>query len=101
MRKSVIHISLLFGAGLLLASPVLAQRADSLMQKGYQLVWQDEFDQDGKPDPKNWTYEQGFVRNKELQWYQSQNAEVRDGVLVITGKKEKVKNPAYQAESDS
>ena len=101
MRKSVIHISLLFGAGLLLASPLSAQRTDSLMQEGYQLVWQDEFDKDGKPDPKNWTYEQGFVRNKELQWYQPQNAEVRDGVLVITGKKEKVRNSAYQAESNS
>ena len=52
MRTSVIHISLLFGAGLLLASPLSAQRTDSLMQEGYQLVWQDEFDKDGKPDPK-------------------------------------------------
>lgn len=59
MRRAVIHISLLFGAGLLLASPVSPQRADSLMQKGYQFVWQGEFDQDGKPDPKNWIYEQG------------------------------------------
>jgi len=36
---------------------------------GYELVWADEFDRDGEPDAKNWTYERGFVRNRELQWY--------------------------------
>ncbi|MEO8078535.1 MAG: hypothetical protein ABI818_19575 [Acidobacteriota bacterium] len=32
---------------------------------GYELVWADEFARDGEPDPANWTYEQGFVRNQE------------------------------------
>ena len=35
---------------------------------GYELAWADEFDRDGEPDAKNWTYERGFVRNRELQW---------------------------------
>ena len=30
----------------------------------YKLVWADEFNKDGSPDPCNWTYEQGFVRNQ-------------------------------------
>ena len=62
----------------------------------YQLVWQDEFDQDGTPNPDFWTYENGFVRNHEAQWYQPQNATIRDGVLVITGKRETKPNPNYR-----
>ena len=42
---------------------------------GYTLVWHDEFDNDGLPS-KEWNYEQGFVRNNELQWYQDKNATV-------------------------
>jgi beta-glucanase (GH16 family) len=61
----------------------------------YKLVFSDEFDYVGKPDPKKWTYERGFVRNQELQWYQPENAQVRNGMLVITGKRERVKNPNF------
>ena len=63
--------------------------------EGYRLVWQDEFDKDGRPDER-WNYEQGFVRNNELQWYQPQNAIVKDGVLVIEGRREAIQNPYYQ-----
>jgi beta-glucanase (GH16 family) len=66
---------------------------------GYKLVWSDEFNVDGTPDSKNWTYEKGFVRNEELQWYQPDNASVKDGLLVIEGRKERVANPSYQAGS--
>jgi beta-glucanase (GH16 family) len=31
---------------------------------GYKLVWHDEFDTDGAPDPANWKFEKGFVRNE-------------------------------------
>ena len=31
----------------------------------YRLVWSDEFDTDGQPDPANWNFEEGFVRNQE------------------------------------
>ena len=51
---------------------------------GMRLVWGDEFDVDGRPNPANWTYETGYVRNHEAQWYRPENAEVRDGCLVIT-----------------
>jgi beta-glucanase (GH16 family) len=63
-------------------------------QKAYHLVWNDEFDVDGYPS-KDWTFEEGFVRNQELQWYQSQNASVKDGCLVIEGRKERRRNPNY------
>ena len=62
----------------------------------YQLVWADEFEVDGKPDPKNWTYEHGFVRNKEFQWYQPENAYCEAGRLVIEGRRERLPNPRYQ-----
>jgi beta-glucanase (GH16 family) len=66
---------------------------------GYKLVWSDEFDVDGAPNPKNWNYEKGFQRNNELQWYQSGNASVKDGMLTIEGRKERVANPNYSAGS--
>jgi beta-glucanase (GH16 family) len=66
---------------------------------GYQLVWNDEFDVDGRPNAANWKYENGFVRNEELQWYQPDNARVEGGLLVIEGRRERVTNPNYQAGS--
>ena len=66
---------------------------------GYKLVWHDEFDVDGRPNSANWRYENGFVRNEELQWYQADNARVEGGLLVIEGRRERVTNPNYQAGS--
>lgn len=66
---------------------------------GYQLVWADEFNVDGPPDPAAWVPEQGFVRNHELQWYQPANAQCRNGLLVIEARREAVPNPRYDASS--
>lgn len=63
----------------------------------WKLVWSDEFDKDGAPDPANWGYERGFVRNNELQWYQPENAVCKGGILTIEAKKENKPNPSYQA----
>lgn len=70
---------------------VLPPRDDS-----WQLIWSDEFDRDGPPNPKFWQFENGFTRNKELQWYQPQNAFCRDGSLIFEARREAVKNPNYQ-----
>jgi beta-glucanase (GH16 family) len=59
------------------------------------LVWNDEFNTDGKPDTSSWRYEHGFVRNRELQWYREENAKCTGGLLLIEGKREKVKNPGF------
>ncbi len=64
---------------------------------GYKLVWHDEFNVDGPLNPADWGYEQGFVRNQELQWYQPENAICKDGFLVIEAKKESKPNPRYIA----
>ena len=62
----------------------------------WKLVWSDEFNQNGRPDPAKWTYETGFVRNQEAQWYQPENAWCENGMLIIEGRKERKKNPAFQ-----
>jgi len=67
----------------------------------YKLVWADEFNRDGRPDPNNWTYERGFVRNEELQWYQPENARCENGLLIIEGRRERKANPNYDASSRS
>lgn len=64
-----------------LGAEVYAQQADPFNAdfrnpgeiKGMKLVWNDEFNDEGKPDPFNWIYEKGFVRNQELQWYEVQS----------------------------
>jgi len=68
---------------------------------GYKLVWADEFDKAGPPDPCNWTYERGFVRNEELQWYQPENARCENGLLIIEGRRERKPNPRYRPDGKS
>jgi beta-glucanase (GH16 family) len=62
---------------------------------GYKLVWADEFNKDGSVDPQVWNFETGFVRNKEFQWYQSQNVRCENGYLIIEGKRSHNPNPLY------
>lgn len=70
----------------------------------WELMWSDEFDYEGLPDSTKWNYEVGFVRNAELQYYtraRHENARVKDGMLIIEGRKERIANPKYKAGSDS
>ncbi len=102
MKK--ITTSFVFFAGLFFAITVYGQ-ADPLKPdfssprsvSGMKLVWNDEFNTDGKPDTSAWRYERGFVRNQELQWYQEENAFCKGGLLVIEGRREKLPNPGYTA----
>ena len=61
--------------------------------KNYHLVWSDDFDYEGMPDPKKWSYEVGNFQwpNRELQAYTDRpsNIYVKDGKLVIRSLKEK------------
>lgn len=63
----------------------------------YKLVWADEFSNRGRPNPRNWKYEHGFVRNHELQWYQPENAWCENGMLILEARKETKPNPAYDS----
>ena len=67
----------------------------------WELVWQQEFDTDGAIDPAQWTFEQGFVRNREAQYYtdRKENCIQKDGCLIITGKIEEHPNLNYVCDS--
>jgi len=69
--------------------------SSSYKSEGYKLVWNDEFNKDGMPNPENWDYENGFIRNQELQWYQKENAICANGKLIIEARKEQRLNPLY------
>ncbi len=63
------------------------------IKEGYQLVWSDEFDYRGVPDPNKWNYDLGNHQwaNSELQAYTDRpsNVTVEDGNLIIKAIKEK------------
>lgn len=75
---------------------VMVDPANAYADAGYRLVWADEFNTNGRPDPNNWTYEHGFVRNEEQQWYQPENAFCEDGWLIIEARRQSVPNPRYE-----
>lgn len=67
---------------------------------GWKLVWADEFDQPGAPDPQRWSYDVGGHGwgNRELQFYTSErakNARVEAGRLIIEAHKEPWENSVY------
>lgn len=57
----------------------------------WKLKWYDEFNYHGLPDSTKWNYEEGYVRNDELQYYTKarlRNCEVKNGNLIINCRKE-------------
>lgn len=85
------------------SAAIFAQRQDPYSSdsgtpkeiKDMKLVWNDEFNNQGKPDSTSWIYEKGFIRNLELQWYWKENANCANGLLIIEGRRERIKNPGY------
>ena len=69
----------------------------------WKLVWSDEFDYTGLPDPSKWVYDVGAHGwgNKELQDYtdrRKENARVENGVLIIEARRDSgEKNPYTSA----
>lgn len=81
---------------LMTAVVLMASLAGAQEREGWKLVWSDEFDKPGLPDASKWTYEKGFVRNKEAQYYtlaRKENARVESGTLIIEGVKENYTAP--------
>jgi beta-glucanase (GH16 family) len=75
------------------AAPAAASKP---LVTNYKLVWADEFNEAGRPNPARWGYETGYVRNHEAQWYQAENAFCENGHLVIEARTSSQPNPAYQ-----
>jgi len=70
--------------------------------KKYALIWSEEFNYDGLPDSIKWSYETGYLRNNEKQYYtykRSENARVEGGLLVIESRKENWKDFSYTSAS--
>jgi len=71
-----------------------------LNYEGYDLVWHDEFS-GSLIDQSNWVFETGTGcpncgwGNNELEYYRSENATLKDGVLVIEAREEKFENSNY------
>ena len=66
----------------------------------YELVWADEFDADGVPDPARWAFNVGGGGwgNGELQYYMPKgNASIENGVLTIEARKEKRGTCSYSS----
>jgi len=81
--------------GIVLAT-LAVSTASSADAEDWKLVWSDEFDKPGQPDPAKWTYEEGYIRNNERQYYtqaRRENARVEEGMLVIEAAKERFKIP--------
>jgi beta-glucanase (GH16 family) len=77
------------------ADPLKPDFNTPVVIKDMTLVWNDEFNFKGRPDSTVWKYENGFVRNNELQWYSKDNVSCSGGVLVIEGRKANLRNPVY------
>ena len=67
-----------------------------------ELIWAEEFNYNGLPDKTKWSYEEGFVRSKEPQYYTQnrlKNARVKNGNLIITARKEDFEGGKYTSAS--
>lgn len=74
-----------------------------------QLIWSDEFNTDGLPNPANWSYNVGDAcdlpmgcgwGNNELQFYtdgEKKNARIKDGFLIVEAHKEKMGTREYSS----
>lgn len=66
----------------------------------YELVWADEFDTEGEPDPARWAFNVGGGGwgNGELQYYMPKgNASIENGVLTIEARKERRGTCSYSS----
>ncbi len=71
-----------------------------IINDDWQLVWSDEFNE-ANINQKHWDYEQGYIRNNELQWYtcDKKNCYIEEGNLVIQAVEEKGSNIRYTSAS--
>ncbi|HEY8064158.1 MAG TPA: acyltransferase family protein [Methylosinus sp.] len=65
-----------------------------------RLVHEEDFSRAGALDENFWSYESGFIRNREAQYYRPSNVFVANGALVLEGRAEGVVNPLYDRASN-
>ncbi|HEX2444975.1 MAG TPA: glycoside hydrolase family 16 protein [Vicinamibacterales bacterium] len=84
----------------LLATLACMSSPDPITAAGRELVWSDEFDRAGLPDPARWSYDVGGHGwgNKEMQFYTAdrpENARVEGGHLIVEARRENWQGSAY------
>jgi len=83
--------------------PTAKEEAAQRYERGdWVMVWSDEFDSGSMPSPEKWGYEEGLIRNNELQYYtktRPENASISGGSLVITGRREDYRGSRYTSAS--
>lgn len=73
-----------------------------VLSQNWSMVWQDEFE-GPEIDTTIWSFENGFIRNHELQYYSQnrpKNSRIEGGVLIIEAHKEIFANPDFDPEGN-
>ena len=94
-NRTVIRLCLLGAVSLLASAFVLG--GECRAGGDWRLEWSEEF-AGHEINSAVWTFEEGWVRNNELQYYtvgRKENAKIEDGKLVITARKERWPNRFY------
>ena len=90
-KKAYFFISNIFFILILLVTTSLnAQKKEK-----WKLVWKEEFNYTGLPNPKKWSYEVGHIRNNEQQYYtnaRKENVWISKEELTNTGRKKSFPN---------
>ncbi len=84
--KLPLSLLLLLGALYFTSCQNQHTRQEAAKKKEWKLVWSDEFNKAGLPDPAKWGYEEGYLRNQEKQYYtkaRKENARVENGYLIL------------------
>jgi beta-glucanase (GH16 family) len=100
LRRITCRLLLAVASGLGLALRASPATDAPAPRAGWKLVWHDEFDRDGAPDPARWSYETGGDGwgNRELEFYtdnRRENARVEHGCLVLEARREPWQGRAY------
>ena len=101
MRKLMtVRLAPLLCIVLLLAASIYSAPTQSDEQNRWRLVWNDEFNYNGLPDPAKWSYDVGGHGwgNKELQFYtdrRAENARVENGSLIIEARRDRWEGHEY------
>lgn len=93
-------LGIALAAGVASEAAAAQPRETDTSAPGWKLVWSDEFEQDGLPDPANWGYDVGGHGwgNQELQFYteaRKENARVEQGHLIIEARHEPWEDREY------
>ena len=63
------------------------------------VIFEDNFATGTRPDANKWTYELGYMRNNEKQFFTNNNSNIRDGYMIIESRRENTNGFNYTSAS--